>query len=195
MSIPGKVTRKLREDYLKKQLLFGLMTTDKIKSSSVLSYNANPDQSSELYFWQIYSVIGSDKLEKLIKVFYTRIFNDDKAPWFRDVFVELGSIDYHVRGQHRFWVNSFAGGLEYKAGLKGLLFHHQLAKEIMTKEGAERWLMHMQKTLKQFRPEFNKSDIRIVPCIESFLVFTMETYGIQFNFNVIDWVHMYVSKL
>jgi len=195
MSVPGKVTHILQQDYLKKQVSLGIMTKNQITSSSVLSYNANPDQSSVLYFWQLYSVIGSDKLKKLITVFYTRIFNDNKAPWFRDVFVELGSIDYHVNGQHRFWIDSFAGGPEYKAGLKGLHFHHRLAKEIMTKKGAERWMMHMQKTLEQFKPEFNKLDTRIVPCIEFFLVFIMETYGIQFNFNVIDWVHMYVSKL
>ena len=55
-----------------------------------------------LYFWQLYSILGEKYIEDLIRLFYTKLFNDDKNKWFSDEFIEIGSIEYHVRGQKNF---------------------------------------------------------------------------------------------
>ena len=64
---------------------------------------------------------------------------------------------------------------------------------IMTSNGAKRWMMHMNAAIAQ--SDLNSVDPRIESCLREFLEFTMETYGVQFDFNVIDWIHTVASKL
>ena len=192
MSLTGRVTRRLRDEFLKHRLERGHITQAASAAASTLSFTASPNKP--LYFWQLYSVMGSERIHRVIHCFYTNVFADDSAPWFRDVFVEFGTVKYHVAGQYRFWMDVFAGGVRYKAGMPGLRFHHKLAQQIMTQQGAQRWMFHMQRAIEQCRPDWDERDVRILPCIETFLTFTMECYGVQFDFNVVDWIHHFSTR-
>ena len=189
-----KLTRQIRNDYLKHCIDCDKLTVTETTSPEVLSFTNNPT-SETLYFWQLYRVLGKDRIRQVILLFYTNVFNDDQAPWFRSVFAEFGDVEYHTARQHLFWMDVFAGGTEYRGGMKGLHFHHKMAKSIMTQSGAQRWMFHMNNALKQVTPEWTILDPRVVPCIEEFLAFTMTVYGVQFDFNVVDWIHDFSAKL
>ena len=63
----------------------------------------------------------------------------------------------------------------------------------MTTKGAKRWMMHMNKAIGE--TNLNINDPRVENTLRDFLEFTMETYGIQFDFNVVDWIHTISSRL
>ena len=189
--IVGELTRRLRMHFLKHKLSIGALDPSVAANPATLSFTASKDGS--LYFWQLGSVITSDALHRLITAFYTRVFNDIEAPWFQAVFEELGSKEHHIERQHLFWTDVFFGQSRYKGGEKGVHFHHKLAQEIMTTNGAKRWMMHMNDAITD--SNLNTIDPRIELCLRDFLEYTMETYGVQFDFNVIDWIHNVASKL
>jgi len=185
----GELTLHLRNDYLKNKVKTGEITQKQARSGDILSFKPLTDK---LYFWQLGYIISSETLYQLISTFYNRVFNDDEE-WFRKVFVELGDKNHHIERQHLFWMDVFYGRSEYRGGKKGLLFHHKLAKEIMTTKGAKRWMMHMNKAVGE--TNLNIDDPRVESTLRDFLNFTMETYGIQFDFNVVDWIHTISSRL
>ena len=111
---------------------------------------------------------------------------DDEAPWFRDAFAELGDLEDHVRGQTRFWLNVCSGGPQYKS-LRMLRVKHGLAKEIMTREGADRWLFHFSAALRI--ADLGPERTRVHRCIADFVGFFMERYAVEFDFNVVRLVH------
>ena len=103
-----------------------------------------------------------------------------KNNWFSDEFIEIGSIEYHVRGQKKFWLDIMGGGEYYNGGEKKLNFHHKLVKNIMTSKGANIWMYHMNNALNKM--DFS-NDKRIRKCIDVFLKYFMTKYAIEFDFN------------
>ena len=118
---------------------------------------------------------------KLIYTFYTKVFNDNDAPWFRDEFIESGSINYHVNGQKKFWLDIMGAGPLYTGGELKLNFKHKLVENIMNFEGAQRWMYHMTLSLKELQFHLIK-DKRIIKCILKFLYF----FNIQLNLILIS---------
>jgi truncated hemoglobin YjbI len=184
----GKLTIRLRNDYLENKIKSGELSRKQIENEHILSMK--PLSNSKLYFWQIGYIISPDKLHHLISNFYENVFNDHEE-WFKNVFVELGDKDHHIQRQYLFWMDIFYGHSKYRGGEKAVMFHHKLAKEIMTKNGAQRWMKHMNDAITC--SNLNEDDPRIENALREFLNFTMETYGIQFDFNVIDWIHKIAS--
>lgn len=195
VATPGNLTRLIRDDYLDRKRQDGLMTDEVAALPQTLSFQATWDVSSPLYFWQLYSLVGRGLFQRLILIFYESILGDDEAPWFRDVFAEFGDAEYHTRGQLRFWLDAFAGGEIYRAGMAGLHIHHRMAVEIMTERGAQRWMHHMRIAVNRFRDEFDAIDPRIVACLDDFLAFAMDVYGAQFDFHVTPWIHSFHARL
>ena len=189
--IVGPLTRRLRTQFLNHKVSVGALEPHVRSDPSTLSFTASLEGT--LFFWQLGSVLSADALHRLITAFYTRVFDDTEAPWFRSVFAELGSKEHHIERQHLFWMDVFFGHSRYKGGENGVHFHHKLAQDIMTSNGAKRWMMHMNAAIAQ--SELNAVDPRIELCLREFLEFTMETYGVQFDFNVVDWIHTVASKL
>lgn len=179
---PGNLTRLLRDDYLAAH-------PGVPRLPQTLSFQASWDPQAPLYFWQLYSLLGRQRLERLLHAFYSRVLADAEAPWFRDVFAEFGGVEYHTRGQLRFWLDAFAGGERYRGGLAALEAHHGMAAEIMTERGARRWMHHMRLATGALRGEWDALDPRIAPCLDDFLAFAMERYGVQFDFHVAPWIH------
>lgn len=181
----GNLTHKFRQEYLQE---LQLLSTNSSKNESIISLVASNNPEDIIYFWQLYSIIGQDPLHILIKTFYENILNDDKHPWFRDEFADIGDLDYHIKGQKNFWLDVMGGGKLYNGGERKLNMKHRLVKDIMTTQGANLWMNYMKETLDEVKYHFIH-DHRIVPCIDSFLKFFMKKYSVEFDFNIYDLLH------
>ena len=180
----GFLTQIIQKEYIKYLLEKGEINDNHI-NKNILSLNATDNNTPTLYFWQLYSILGKKPIEKLITNFYTRVFNDNEKPWFRDFFIELGSLEYHIKGQTNFWLDVMGAGEYYRGGEKRLNFKHDLAREIMTNKAANRWMYHMLLALDDNYNNF-KIDKRILPCLKKFLLFFMNKYSLEFDFNFIE---------
>jgi len=180
----GFLTQIIQKEYIKYLLEKGEINDNHI-NKNILSLNATDNNTPTLYFWQLYSILGKKPIEKLITNFYTRVFNDNEKPWFRDFFIELGSLEYHIKGQTNFWLDVMGAGEYYRGGEKRLNFKHDLAREIMTNKAANRWMDHMLLALDDNYNNF-KIDKRILPCLKKFLLFFMNKYSLEFDFNFIE---------
>lgn len=171
----GNLTEKIMNQFLltyyHKQIL---------QNKEITSLIASNDITKPLYFWQLYSILGEKYIEDLIRLFYTNLFNDKKNKWFSDEFIEIGSIEYHVKGQKKFWLDIMGGGEYYTGGEKKLHNYHKLVKNIMTSDGARLWMHHMNYALDEM--QYNK-DKRVRKCIDVFLNHFMIKYAIEFDFN------------
>ena len=139
----GFLTDYYRREYINKNL-----TVDAYKEEYIMTLNAKGNTTDRLYFWQLYSILGEERIHNFIQNFYERIFNDFNDEKFSNTFKKLGTIEYHIYGQQNFWLDIMGGGKRYAGGEFRLERHHNLAKDIMNKKGASRWLYHMEKTLK-----------------------------------------------
>eukprot|EP00041_Stephanoeca_diplocostata_P005783 m.68529 g.68529 ORF g.68529 m.68529 type:complete len:194 (+) comp15993_c0_seq1:209-790(+) len=163
----GYTTSAARSDWMRAK---GIKHVDE-------SLMANSDTDKPLYFWQMYSIIGSRKIEQIITAFYTRVFQDDDNPWFRDAFARISDMEHHVATQAAFWVDAFGGGRRYHGGDFRLRFHHtNNAASVMTAAGATRWMDHMTQTLNE-DIDWTDTDPRVKPCIVDFLKIRMQKYA------------------
>lgn len=142
--------------------------------------NAN-DHNEPLFFWQLYSILGTEPILKLITDFYERVFHDDEQPWFRDAFVNLGvPMSHHVHTQAAYWIDAMGGGRVYHGGEYRLHFHHKNnARAVMTAAGASRWMYHMRQALQAAKFD----DPRVKPVILDFLDTKMKSYADQFGWE------------
>jgi truncated hemoglobin YjbI len=171
----GFLTCKFREEYLE------FMAIDETEEILTLNYTEN--SSSKLYFWQLYSILGEENINSIIKTFYEHIFNDQEHSYFSDTFKNLGSLDHHIKGQCDFWLDIMGGGKRYAGGKYRLQRHHDFAKQIMNENGAKRWIINMKNSLNSNDLIFG-IDHRIYPCILDFLNFFMKKYSQEYNFHV-----------
>ena len=179
----GFLTKTIRNEYLFEELKLNKISIEDIPDA--LSLYASNNKNKRIYFWQLYNILGDEPVIYLITKFYKKIFNDE-AEWFRDEFIDLGSIEYHVKGQSNFWLDIMGGGQRYIGGEKMLNKKHKLVKNIMTREGAEKWMDSMEKTLKEITLTKDFEDKRIIVCIYDFLEYFMNKYAIEFDFNVFN---------
>lgn len=184
----GNLTKKVRDEYIRDNIK---INSNNIKQVSSLVASNNSQDT--LYFWQLYSILGRTNIENLITVFYTRIFNDSQHAWFRDEFVKLGDLEYHIKGQTKFWVDIMGGGKHYKSE-KILYFKHKHARQIMTEQGAELWMTHMIYSLHEVGLCSHR-DKRIVYCIRDFLDYYMTKYAKEFDFNIYEIKNNIRAKL
>ena len=151
------------------------------QTSEVNNLVANPDENSPLFFWQLYSLLGEQRVLKIVSNFYDRVYKDTQEPWFKDAFVQLSSKSHHITTQAAFWLDAFGAGKQYHGDEARLNFHHtNNASHVMTYEGAVRWMYHMRNALD--RSDLTE-DPRVRPCIDVFLYVMMEKYARQFGFQ------------
>ena len=171
----GNLTEKIMKEFI-----LNFYHKQTLENKEITSLIASNDLTKPLYFWQLYSILGEKYIEDLIRLFYTKLFKDTKNKWFTDEFIEIGSIEYHVRGQKKFWLDVMGGGEYYTGGEKKLHNYHKLVKNIMTNEGARVWLKHMNDALDEM---IYNNDVRVRKCIDVFLNYFMTKYSIEFDFN------------
>ena len=188
----GNLTLLIQKEYINNSIKNGNLPNDSFTNNKITDLIASNNPDDKIYFWQLYSIIGEKPVSNLIRKFYENIFNDEES-WFKDEFVDLGDIDYHVDGQLRFWLDVMGGGKHYQGGEKKLHLKHKIVKNIMTTRGANRWMKHMKDALTIFNNIINL-DKRIVGCIDEFLHYFMTKYSIEFDFNVFEVTRLH-SKL
>jgi len=149
--------------------------------------NANPDTSRPLYFSQLYSVLGTQRIVNIVQNLYARIAADKEEPWLPKAFTRISGWDHHVATQAAFWLDAMGKGKFYHGGEGRLHFHHyHNARHVMTQQGAARWMHHMRQAL-------DESDLgpdpRVRGTIDAFLQTRMEKYAAQFDFQTGDRVY------
>lgn len=180
----GYTTEQGRVDWLQSQ---GIST-----GSIALDTQADLDNNAPLYYWQLYSLLGEQRIEDLIKRFYTRVFNDTDDPAFRNAFARISGLDHHVATQSQFWIDQFGGGQAYHGGDYRLKFHHtNNAASVMNAQGAKRWMKHMGDTLCE--TDFSRIDPRIKPCIIDFLRTKVRKYAKQHGWRFDEEDFAFVS--
>lgn len=172
-----------------KEFILSYYHEDTLNNNEITSLIASNDTTKPLYFWQLYSILGEEYIENLIRLFYTNLFNDQKNKWFSEEFIDIGSIEYHVKGQKKFWLDIMGGGENYSGGEKKLYNYHKLVENIMTEEGARLWMFHMNNALDEMSYE---NDKRVRKCIDVFLKHFMIKYAVEFDFN---FYNIFKSKL
>eukprot|EP00286_Rhodomonas_abbreviata_P001918 CAMPEP_0181291340 /NCGR_PEP_ID=MMETSP1101-20121128/1913_1 /TAXON_ID=46948 /ORGANISM="Rhodomonas abbreviata, Strain Caron Lab Isolate" /LENGTH=479 /DNA_ID=CAMNT_0023395721 /DNA_START=150 /DNA_END=1589 /DNA_ORIENTATION=+ len=177
----GWTTEEARKFWFMKQ---GRTEEEATKAATTgMSLLASSDPNEPIYYWQLYSVMGPERIEMLCRTFYEYIWNDDN-PILRVVFQRLpgrSGLDHHVRAQKSYWIDAFGGGKTYPGGFQRVEFHHRYgASEIMNAEGAARWAYHMNKALQVCDLT---DDPRVKVCLCDFLKLHMDKYGEKFKFD------------
>tara|TARA_A100001015_G_C15038882_1_gene738190 strand:+ start:3868 stop:4473 length:606 start_codon:yes stop_codon:yes gene_type:complete len=178
---PGNLTYQIQTDYITSKIRDKTLPLDSLDNKKITSLIASNNPRDPIFFWQLYSVLGESPIHTLIFVFYENIFNDNDK-WFSEEFIELGSLEYHVKGQKRFWLDIMGGGEKYINGMNRLNLRHSLVENIMTLEGANKWLYNMNKALNDPRVYLTE-DCRVIYCINDFLNYFMNKYSNKFNFH------------
>lgn len=177
----GYLTEKIRLQYIHKAMENKILPENAHRMPHVLSLTAPSDTSQAIQFWQLYSVLGQDRIGKIVTNFYQRVFADEE--WFRSVFAKVGPISHHVNTQSAMWIDVMGGGLTYHGGEFWLNFHHtHNAMELMNDKGAKRWVKLMIETLND--PSLDMTDDpRVKSSLSTFLSHFMDKYAAEFEFK------------
>jgi len=175
------MTASIRTKYIDAAINSGLLPGHAHQLSAIVSLNAPDNPEKPIQFWQLYSVLGSERIYNIISRFYDRVFVDE--PWFTSVFERVASKSRHIMTQSAMWMDVMGGGPQYHGAEFRLNFHHtHNAMELMTNKGAKRWVELMNATLDD--PELDlTSDARVRTAINTFLSYFMSKYAEDFNFE------------
>ena len=177
----GYMTDSIRTKYINAAIESGQMPAHAHQLSSVVSLNAPVNPAKPIQFWQLYSVLGSERIYSIVSHFYERVFVDE--PWFTSVFERVASKPRHIMTQSSMWMDVMGGGPQYHGAEFRLNFHHtHNAMELMTTKGAKRWVELMNATLDD--PDLDlTSDARVRTAINTFLSYFMAKYAQDFKFE------------
>lgn len=180
----GYLTTTIRNKYIDFAIAQKLMPENAHRLAHIVSLNASNHASTPIQFWQLYSVLGANRIINLISRFYDRVY-DDQA-WFAAVFQRISNKQHHIHTQSAMWIDVMGGGLHYHGGEYRLNFHHtHNAFELMNERGAKRWTELMANTLNDPATDFT-DDQRVRPAINTFLDFFMRKYAEDFKFSTIN---------
>jgi truncated hemoglobin YjbI len=177
----GYLTETIRQKYLTNAIAHKRVPANAHRIAALVSLTASNDTSQPIQFWQLYSVLGPERIVALIENFYTRVYRDET--WFSSVFSRLGDLQQHVGTQSSMWIDVMGGGQAYHGGEYRLSFHHtHNAIQLMNDRGAQRWVKLMLETLND--PSIDLTDdARVRPSINTFLGHFMSKYAAEFKFN------------
>jgi truncated hemoglobin YjbI len=177
----GYMSEKIQQKYIAAAIHKQILPAEAHRIPELISLSASNNFSKPIQFWQLYSVLGRNNIVSIVKVFYTKVYQQET--WFRSVFAHVGDQSHHVKTQSSMWLDVMGGGFKYHGAEFRLNFHHQHnAFEIMNQKGAERWLTLMVETLDECAAYMGK-DERVRVSINTFLSYFMEKYATDFGFN------------
>ena len=175
------MSEKIQRDYITSAIAKEILPTDAHRVAQIVSLNASNDVTKPVQFWQLYSVLGQDRIVDIVGNFYERVFADED--WFTSVFARVGGIGHHVNTQASMWIDVMGGGPYYHGAEFRLNFHHtHNAIQLMNEKGAERWSRLMIETLDSSAQHMT-ADPRIRPSINTFLTHFMSKYSQEFAFE------------
>jgi hypothetical protein len=74
----GYITEIIRDEYIRHQIRKNPKKKDcLLNDESVLSLDARPE-SNRVYFWQLFSILGKEKILSIVTTFYGSVFADDQ---------------------------------------------------------------------------------------------------------------------
>ena len=177
----GYMTEKVKQKYIEKAVAAGVLPNNAHRMPEIISLSASSDNQKPIQFWQLYSVLGLDRIVGIVSNFYNRVYDDEQ--WFRSVFERISTKQHHINVQSSMWVDVMGGGPYYHGGEYRLSFHHaHNAIMLMNDRGAKRWAALMLETLND--PSIDMTDDpRVRPSINTFLSYFFEKYADEFRFN------------
>ena len=183
----GYMTDVIRTKYIDAAIESELMPVVAHRLAQVVSLDASNSQDKPIQFWQLYSVLGRQRIINIVSRFYDNVFDDE--PWFTSVFQSVGTKTRHINAQAAMWVDVMGGGQQYHGAEFRLNFHHtHNAMELMNAKGATRWVILMKATLDEADLDLT-ADPRVRPALNTFLSFFIDKYADDFDFAIdSDWV-------
>lgn len=177
----GYMTESVQRGYIAAAVTQGLLPAEAHRIAAIISLTASNDVSKPIQFWQLYSVLGPERIVAIVRNFYERVFRDEA--WFTSVFARVGGVNHHIMTQSAMWIDVMGGGPAYHGGDFRLNFHHtHNAMELMTAKGAERWTRLMVETLDACAQHMTE-DRRVRPALNTFLDHFMGKYARDFAFE------------
>ncbi|MCF6328031.1 MAG: hypothetical protein L3J21_12195 [Devosiaceae bacterium] len=177
----GYLTQIIQKKYITAAVADGVLPKDAHRMSDVISLSASKDIRKPIQFWQLYSVLGQDRIVGIVSEFYKRVFADE--PWFSSVFKRVGGMDHHIGTQASMWIDVMGGGAYYNGGEFRINFHHKHnAHQLMDQKGAKRWAELMVETLEAC-DGFMTDDPRVRISINTFLAYFFDKYASEFGFE------------
>ncbi|MDF1607378.1 hypothetical protein PZ897_04245 [Hoeflea sp. YIM 152468] len=177
----GYMSESIQRAYILEAIAQKQLPDDAHRIEQIVSLVASNDATKPIQFWQLYSVLGPDRIISIVGNFYERVFADED--WFTSVFARVGSLEHHVATQAAMWIDVMGGGPAYHGGDFRLHFHHtHNAMELMTGKGAQRWSELMLKTLDASARHMT-DDPRVRPSLNTFLSHFMGKYAAEFGFE------------
>ena len=147
----GYLTESTRGKYISAAIARKTLPENAHRMADVISLTASNDETRPIQFWQLHSVLGKDRVVRIVANFYSRVFDDED--WFRSVFERVGPLNHHINTQAAMWLDTMGGGPYYHGGDFRLKFHHTYnAPELMNEKGAKRWVVLMAKAVPVFPP-------------------------------------------
>jgi truncated hemoglobin YjbI len=177
----GYMTDKIRQNYIKIAIAEKVLPENAHRMAHIIALTASNDVDKTIQFWQLYSVLGPDRIVNIVKRFYEQVYDDEH--WFSSVFSNIGDITSHTNSQSSMWIDVMGGGHAYHGGDYRLSFHHtHNAIQLMNDRGAQRWTKLMVATLNDPLLDIT-DDPRIRPSLNTFLAHFLGKYAEQFNFE------------
>ena len=193
----GYMTENVRRKFIDYSVREGLMPNVAPRMPDVVSLIAPKDTEKPIHFWQLFSIIGERSVLALCTNFYSKVWNDSKNSWFKEVFERTGKKQHHIATQSQMWLDCFGRGPTYHGGEYRLNFHHSHnAMDILDARGAFQWIEYMTETLNEACDPKNPGAIlvnhfqgdltqvaRVRRSINTFLGYFMDDYAEKFNFQ------------
>jgi truncated hemoglobin YjbI len=180
----GYMTEKIQLRYISTAIEEKILPVNAHRMSEIVTLFASKNQSKPIQFWQLFSVLGPERIVRIVHKFYHLVYQDEI--WFKASFERIGDISHHVRTQSSMWLDVMGGGLKYHGAEFRLNFHHQHnALEVMNARGAERWAKLMVQALDESEKEI-RADPRVRISINTFLTHFMKKYAVDFGFENIE---------
>jgi len=177
----GYMSEKVQQDYITSAIAKKRLPNDAHRMAQIISLDASNDVTKPIQLWQLYSVLGPERIVHIVTDFYGRVFKDEA--WFTSVFARVGGVSHHINTQASMWIDVMGGGPAYHGGDFRLNFHHtHNAIQLMNEKGAERWTRLMLETLEATAGHMT-DDPRVRPAINTFLTHFMGKYANEFAFE------------
>lgn len=177
----GYLTAQIRRKYIDHAIAKGLLPENAQRMAHVISLDASNHAATPVQFWQLYSILGPQRITFIVTAFYQRVYQDEE--WFRSVFERISGMNHHIQTQASMWADVMGGGRYYHGGEYRLNFHHtHNAFDLMNDKGAERWVSLMRATLDEATSALT-GDPRVRTAVNTFLTYFMAKYADEFGFS------------
>ncbi len=175
------MTETTRAKYIAAAIKSGVLPKDAHRIPEVVSLEAPESTNTPIQFWQLFSILGPDRIVAIVGDFYQRVFADET--WFTSVFERVGGMNHHINTQASMWADVMGGGPYYHGAEFRLGFHHtHNAHQLMTEDGARRWVALMVKTLDASEAHM-LGDPRVRLSLNTFLSHFLGKYAEDFAFE------------